>query len=201
MSSRPSRLWARSRATVIGTGRARQLLRELGGRPRGKPGAKGPSVILVDDYAAYRRRRLTIDQAVTAGARVVFLELPAGEYEVGGSKVRVEECVMRAREFVSRATGHRFVEGFQPEDFKCWYDPEAGYFRPLLATVFEAEGWQPVLTNGNGVWGVGAWKKMLAAAEKPAGEGAYVICQVALAGRTRHNPVARIFARRLLEMR
>ena len=74
---------------------------------------------------------------------------------------------MRAREFVSRATGHRLVDGFEPEDFKCWYDPGPDYFRPLLATVFEADGWQPILTSGNGVWGGGAWKKMLAAAEKP----------------------------------
>jgi hypothetical protein len=155
----------------------------------------------VDDYAAYRRRRQNIDRAVAAGARAVFLELPVGEYEIGGSKVRVVDCVMKAREFVSRATGHRLVAGFEPEDFKCWFEPKAGYFRPLLATMFEADGWKPILTNGNGIWGAGAWKKMLAAAEKPAGHGAFVICQVELAGRTRHNPVAGIFARRLLEMR
>jgi len=180
---------------VIGTGKARQLVRELGV----KPAAKAASVIVVDDYAAYRHRRQAIDRAVSAGARVVFLELPVGEYKIGGSVVRVVDCVMRAREFVSRATGHRLVAGFEPEDFKCWYDPKAGYFRPLLATVFEADGWEPILTNGNGVWGGGAWKTMFAAAEKPAGNGGYIICQVALAGRTRHNPVAGIFARRLLK--
>jgi hypothetical protein len=187
--------------TVMGTGKARQLLRELGGKPAAKPVRKARKVILVDDFGAYRRRRQTIDRAVATGARAVFLELPVGEYEIGGSKVRVVDCVMKAREFVSRATGHRLVHGFEPEDFKCWYDPKAGYFRPLLATMFEADGWKPILTNGNGIWGAGAWKKMLAAAEKPAGHGAFVICQVELAGRTRHNPVAGIFARRLLEMR
>ncbi len=182
---------------VIGTGKAQQLARELGGTLE----RKTPSIFLVDDYAAYAKRRETIDRAVAAGSRVVFLELPVGEYAIGGSKVRVTECVMRAREFVSRATNHRLVSGFEPEDFKCWYDPDAGYFRPLLATVVDADGWQAILTNGNGVWGGGAWKRMLAAAEKPSGSGAYVICQVALAGRTRHNPVARIFAQRLLRGR
>ncbi len=185
-----------SPVTVIGAGKAQQLLRELGGTPA----AKEPSVILVGDYAAYRRRRQAIDRAVTAGARAVFLELPVGKYEIGGSEIRVVECVMRPREFVSRATGHRLVEGFDTEDFKCWYDPKAGYFRPLLATMFEADGWQPILTNGNGVWGGGAWKRMLAAAEKASGNGTYIICQVELAGRTRHNPVAGIFARRLLKV-
>ncbi len=180
---------------IIGTGKAQQLLRELGGRPD----AKTTSVFLIDDYAAYRRRSSVIDRAVAAGSRAVFIELPVGEYEIGGTTVRVEECVMRAREFVSRATGHRLVSGFEPEDFKCWYDPKADYFRPLLPTVFEADGWQPILTNGNGIWGSGAWKKMFAAAERPSGKGAYIICQVELAGRTRHNPVAGIFARRLIE--
>jgi hypothetical protein len=180
---------------VLGNGKARQLVRELGV----SPDAKTPSVFLVDDYATYVQHRNEIDRAVAAGARAVFLELPAGEYEIGGSKVHVVECVMRAREFVSRATGHHLVTGFEPEDFKCWYDPKAGYFRPLLPTVFDAEGWQPILTNGNGIWGSGAWKKMLAAAEKPSGSGAYMICQVALAGRIRYNPVAALFARRLLE--
>ncbi len=181
--------------SVVGTGKAQQLVRELGG----KPDARTASVFLVDDYTTYVQRRHDIDRAVAAGARAVFLELPVGEYEIGGSMVRVVECVMRAREFVSRATGHRLVTGFEPEDFKCWYDPKAGYFRPLLATVFDADGWRPILTNGNGIWGTGAWRKMFAAAEKPSGGGSYIVCQVALAGRTRHNPAAGIFARRLLE--
>jgi hypothetical protein len=134
---------------------------------------------------------------VAAGTRVIFLELPVGEYTIGGSQVHVVECVMRPREFVSRATGHPLVTGFEPDDFKCWYEPQAGHFRPLLETMFDAEGWQPILTNGNGDWD-GSWRRMLAAAEKPFGNGAYIICQVILAGRTLHNPAAALFARRLL---
>lgn len=180
--------------SVIGSGKGLQLIRELGIRER----SRIPGVIVVDDYARYQKQRASIDSAVSAGARAVFVELPAGEYEIGGSRVHVEECVMRPREFVSRATGHRLVEGCEPDDFKCWYDPAAGYFRPLLPTVFDAEGWQPILTNGNGLWGSGAWVQKFAAAEKPVGKGSYVVCQVTLAGRTKHNPVARIFARRLV---
>jgi hypothetical protein len=181
---------------VIGTGdgKARQLLKDLGM----KEGGEKPSVLLVDDVAAYAKNKSSIDSAVAGGAKAVFLELPVGAYEIGGSAVRVEECVMRAREFVSRATGHQLVAGFGPEDFKCWYDPAADYFRPLLPTVFDGEGWDPILTNGNGVWGGGAWRSKLAAAEKRHGSGSFIVCQVTLAGRTRHNPVAGIFARRLL---
>jgi hypothetical protein len=155
-------------------------------------------ITILTDYAGYQKCKQKLDRAVADGARVVFLELPVGDYDIGGSAVRVEECVMRPREFVSRDTGHPLVAGFEPEDFKCWYDPKAGYFRPLLASMFQAEGWQPILTNGNGVWGGGAWKKRFAAAGKPSGKGQYIVCQVALAGRTRHNPAAALFARRLL---
>jgi len=180
---------------LIGTSKGTHLLKELSIKPI--TNNQQPITILTD-YTGYQKRRQKLDRAVAEGARVVFLELPVGNYDIGGSKVRVEECVMRPREFVSRNTGHPLVAGFEPEDFKCWYDPKAGYFRPLLATMFEAEGWQPILTNGNGVWGGGAWKQRLAVAGKSSGKGQYIVCQVALAGRTRHNPAAALFARRLL---
>ena len=179
---------------AIGTGKAAQLLAETGV----KAAVKNPSVILVDDYADYHRRRKSLDRAVARGARVVFLELPPGDYQIGGWVLRVEECIMCPREFVSRNTGHPLVAGFEPEDFKCWYDPEAAHFTPLLHTLFEAAGWSPILLNGNGVWKGAAWKQMLAAAELPSGEGSYIVCQIALAGRLKHNPTARIFVARLL---
>ncbi|MEI2723950.1 MAG: hypothetical protein V9H26_10545 [Verrucomicrobiota bacterium] len=179
--------------SAIGTGVAQVLLRELGLKSTGG----NASVILVDDYAEYRRRAKTIDRAAIDGARVVFLNLPVGECHIGDSCLQVHDCVMRPRQFVSRATGHPLVEGFKPDDFKCWFDPKADYFTPLLPTVFKAEGWRPILINGNGIW-TGEWKPMLAAAERSAGKGSWIVCQVTLAGRTTHNPVANMFARRLL---
>lgn len=179
---------------AIGTGKARQLLAEAGV----KATAENPAVILIDDYADYHRCRKSLDRAVSRGARLVFLELPKGDYTIGGSLVRIEECVMCPREFVSRDTGHPLVAGMEAEDFKCWFDPKADHFTPLLQTLFDADGWSPILLNGNGVWGGGAWQQRLAAAEMPAGEGSYIVCQLALAGRTKHNPTARIFLTRLL---
>ena len=206
---------------AVGGGAAGRLARELGLKPttegvqglpagdkiiqftsrkksvKGVGGLEGPVVILVNDYAEYRRSMGAFDQFVARGNRVVFLNLPPGNYLVGGTGVKVHPCVMRPRQFASRATGHPLVEGFMPEDFRCWYDPRAGYFTPLLPTVFEAEGWEPILTNGNGIW-TGDWKPMLAAAEKRQGAGSWIICQVELDGRTKHNPAASIFARRLV---
>ena len=113
---------------VFGKGKAKQLLSELGI----KPTTKNASIIFIDDYKAYKTNKKNIDSLVLSGAKVIFLELPLGLYEIGGSKVEVIDCIMKGREFVSRATGHKLVEGFESDDFKQWYDPEAGYFRPLL---------------------------------------------------------------------
>ncbi len=159
-----------------------------------------PDVYLISDYTAYSRRRNSIDLAVANGARAVFLELPTGRYEIGDMAVRVEDCLMRARQFVSRATGHPLVEALHKDDFKFWYDPDNGYFSPLLKTLFKADDWLPILRGGNGEWGGGAWKPMLAAGEARHGKGSFIVCQVSLAGRVRHNPTAALFARRLLKL-
>jgi len=159
---------------------------------------RSPAVMVIRDFADYQKRRRKIDRAVKDGARVVFMELPVGEYTIGGSKISVAEGVMRPREFVSRNTGHPLVTGFKPEDFKCWYDPAAGHFRPLLATTIEAEGWNPILTTGNIGRSYKEWQQPSAAAELRVGRGSYIVCQVTLKGRTQHNPVAALFEQRLL---
>ncbi len=153
-------------------------------------------MILIDDAAAYAQRRAEVDAAVQAGARAIFLELPAGEHAIGGETIKIEPCGMGGRHFVSRDTGHALVAGFGPEDFKFWYDPAVDRPSPLLETLFNAAGWTPILLSGNGGWEV-EWGPALAAAEKPSGAGSYCICQVKLAGRLT-NPVARIFAERLV---
>ena len=104
---------------------------------------------------------------------------------------------MGPRHFVSRATGHPLVAGFEPDDFSFWHDAKAGFATPLLLTVLEAAGWDPILQSGNGSW-QGTWQAAPAAVEKPHGKGSWRICQVKLDRRTRTNPAARIFAARLL---
>jgi len=60
-----------------------------------------------------------------------------------------------------------------------------------------APGWDAVLTTGNKNQ-VGNWQPTPAVADKKYGAGYFRISQVALAGRTSGNPVALLFARRLL---
>ena len=158
-------------------------------------------VYLIDDFALYKARRAEIEAAVKNGATAIFMELPVGEHVIGGDTIKVEACGMGARHFVSRATGHPLVAGFEPEDFRHWYDPAADRITPLLETCFRTEGWTPILTTGTGGGNLpapSAWLPALAAAEKRAGAGRWRICQVILAGRVAANPVAGMFARRLV---
>ncbi|MCF7839130.1 MAG: beta galactosidase jelly roll domain-containing protein, partial [Candidatus Marinimicrobia bacterium] len=196
----------RQRVTIIGArhGKAARLARELGltpsfTRPRHAPPA-ARQTLLIDDFAGFAARRAEVERAVQAGATAVFLELPPAEYRIGGDPLVVEACGMGARHFVSRATGHPLVAGFEPEDFRLWHDPAVDRIAPLLETCFRAAGWTPVLTTGSGGGNLAAptaWSPALAAAERRDGAGAWRVCQVALAGRTRTNPGARRFALRL----
>ncbi|MGQ9816078.1 MAG: hypothetical protein ACUVR3_13180 [Candidatus Roseilinea sp.] len=189
------------RAPIVGkrNGKAAQLARELGLRPIFAGAIKPDDIALIDDPEQYAAHRSIIDFAVEGGALAVFVELPVGSYEIGSSTLRVEPCGMGGRHFVSRDTGHPLVEGFQPEDFKFWYDPAVDRPSLLLDTVVDAPGWTPILMSGNGGWEVD-WRAVSAAVEKQHGAGAYRVCQVKLAGRL-VNPVARIFAARLLRNR
>jgi len=185
---------------VIGArdGKAAKLAAELGLEPvfTGEPATNG--VILIDDPKAFAATEPAVTRAVRAGARAIFIEFPAGTHQLAGDRVVVEPAGMNPRHFVSRATGHPLVEGFAPDDFKFWFDATAGGVRPLLNTVFQAPGWKPVLSSGQGDW-AGNWVPALAAAEKPEGHGSWFICQVSLQGRLTGNPPARLFAQRLLQ--
>lgn len=195
---------AAAAVTVIGAraGKAARLARELGLKPV-FPETRNPKpetcrLVLIDDPARFAAHRVEIEAAVKAGATALLLEWPPGELELAGDKVTIETCGMGARHFVSRATGHPLVAGFEPEDFRLWHDPAADRIAPLLENCFRAAGWSPILATGNGGWG-DAWTPALAAAEKHDGAGLWRICQVSLAGRTTTNPVAGLFARRLVE--
>ena len=189
---------AAQRVVIVGSakGKAARLATQLGLRS-----AKSGELFLVDDMADFAKRRVEIAAAVKNGATAIFVELPAGEHVIGGDTIKVEACGMGARHFVSRDTDHPLVAGFRPEDFRHWYDPAGDRISPLLETCFRAEGWTPILGTGSGggtLPSPTAWSPALAAAEKPDGAGVWRICQITLAGRIAANPVAGLFARRLV---
>jgi hypothetical protein len=189
------------RLYVVGgpQGKAAQLAGDLGAQPVFEGVMQAGDAILIDDMQAFRKVESQVTDAVRAGARAVFLQLPQGKYPIGGSDVAVGSgdkgdvmmgVTAAGLHFVSRATGHRLVGGFRPEDFKFWYDAKLDHPSPLLRLpAFKASGWEPILLSFND----------MAAGWKADGQGHWCICQIELAGRTTGNAVATIFARRLLE--
>jgi hypothetical protein len=172
-------------AVILGKndGKAAILAKDLGFKRVFTIPQRYSGLILIDDFEKYAANRKKIDKCVAEGAVAVFVELPKGEFLIAEEKVKVELCGMNPRHFVSRATGHPLVEGFEPEDFKCWFDPKAGYITPILS-------------SGNGGW-AGQWYPALAVAQKKYGKGCFRISQIMLADRVSTNPTALLFAQRL----
>lgn len=189
---------------VIGrrNGPAARLARELGMRPV-MAGPLGAGLPVLVDGDAFKADRLRIERAAGRGATVTVLDLPAGEHQMAGTTLAVKSCGAGSRHFASRNTGHALVAGFEPNDFRFWYDEQAAHVTPLLHRTFLSPGWQAILTSGDqddkGQWFPNnPWGPTLAAAERPVGKGRIRVCQIDLAGRTDGNPAARIFAQRLL---
>lgn len=178
---------------------ASRLVRSLGRTVVEEASLKGGDAILIADWNRFREREADIMARVAEGATAVLLELPPGEHVLAGDIVHVKPCGMLPVHFVGRNTGHAVVDGFEPEDFRLWYDASQRLIAPLLETTFEADGWSPIVTSGN-TKPQGGWGPALAAAERAVGNGKLRICQVKLLDRVETNPVAMRFAARLLDV-
>jgi len=191
------------RAHIFGSrdGAAARLAKGLGLQPVFSTRIQPNNIILIDNFKVFTKNRNLIMAGVQQGATAIFLELPIGEFTIGGDKLTVIPCGMGPRHFVSRNSGHPFVADFKPDDFKFWYDPLKGCISPFLATTFTAfPDWKAILTSGNGVWGGGGWQPALAVAERKYGAGYFRVCQINLSDRISKNPVASLFARCLLNL-
>ena len=154
-------------------------------------------VVLIADSATYLASPQKVDEAVRKGAMAVLLSLPLGTHMVGSHSVEVRMAGMGPRHFVSCDSGHPLVAGFKQEDFKFWFDENLGHASPILSTVLDVEGWSTILQSGDGGWGR-PWGPVPVSVERSEGEGSWRICQVELHNRLRSNPVAAMFAHRLL---
>lgn len=147
----------------------------------------------------FLREQEKYEALAEGGATVVIEALPEGKHIIAGKEITVKACGMRALHFVSRKTGHELVRGFEPYDFRYWYDDREDMITPILRTTFLAEGATPILTSGNSLRGSAWGQKLysaLACAEMPVGRGKIIINQVDLKSHIT-NPAAKIFADRL----
>ena len=155
-------------------------------------------VLLIDNVDNYREDQEHFDRMVEEGKTLVFLELPVGEFNIGGTRIAIEKTIMGEYYFVSPHTGHPMVRDARPFDFKFWYNDQKGLVSPFLGSMIALEElWSPVLSTGKTTW-VGIAGEYAAVAEMKKGKGAYRICQLQLNGRVNSNPTANVFTRRLL---
>ncbi len=147
-------------------------------------------IILIDDFEAYRSNSKEYDTWVRQGKKIVFLELAAGKYTIGGTGVNVEKTSMGDYYFVSPTTGHSLVKSFQPFDFFLWNHEVEHCIMPIMPHTFSAADWEPVLTSGKSNW-LSDSGVVMAAGQLKQGKGAFRICEVQLADRLKTNPVAK----------
>ncbi len=189
---------AQAPVRVLGdrNGPAARLVRETGRRAR-FTGAPERAPVLVVDGAALAAHRDAVEHCARNGGQVLVLDLPEGAHRLAGSDVTVSDAGFRAMHFCSRNTGHPLVRGFQPLDFRFWHDAACGYPTPFVPSTMQAPGWEPVLRSAHTGWRQDAIPA-LAAACRTVGGGRLIVCKFALAGGVAGNPVARLFAERLL---
>ncbi|HDS06008.1 MAG TPA: glycoside hydrolase family 2 [Bacteroides sp.] len=180
----------------VGGGAAERLVEQAGLQTA--PSAKQAHVLLVDAYSRYTENSRQIDRMVREGKVLLFLELPAGDYEIGPTNVRVRKTEMGDYYFVSPETGHRLVEAYKPYDFRFWHNSSRDCITPLLSHTFTAPDWEPVLSSGSSNW-VSDEGATMAVAEKAYGDGVIRICEVLLPDHIATNPVAYDFLMKLLE--
>jgi glycosyl hydrolase family 2 len=178
-------------------GEAAKLLRNLSLTDLCVNKIKSADLIVIDDFGGFKKREKEVIESVKNGAIVVFLKLQPGSHKIANSKIGVRICAMGSRHFVSRKTGHTIVKKNKLDDFKFWFDSDVGYVTPLLKTSFVGKAFEPILTTGEPGTN-GEWHSAFAAAEKKLGKGLLRISQLDLANRVSDNPIARIFAYRIL---
>ena len=159
--------------------------------------AETSDVILVDDFTIYMAAEKQINELVNRGKTVVFIELPAQQYPIAGTKVSVEKTSMGNYYFVSPTTGHPLVKNFKLFDFSIWYNGKEGLIMPILAYTISAPDWKPILSSGASNW-VADKGSVMAVAELKHGSGVFRICEVQMIDRLKYNPTAYQFLNKIL---
>lgn len=193
----PKPVSSKKRIFVFGekNGKAAQLVQQSGYQMAAS--TETADVILVDDFAKYNQADKKVNELVSQGKTVVFIELPAQQYQIAGTRVSVEKTTMGDYFFVSPGTGHPLMKNFKPFDFSMWYNGDKGYIEPLLAYTISAPEWAPILSSGASNW-IADKGTVMAAAELKYGKGLFRICEVKLVDRILYNPTAFSFHKLLL---
>lgn len=168
------------------------------------------TTILIFDLDQYKRQEDYWNKLTEQGAKIIYFNLPLGVTRIAEHDIHVMRLPSKPSHFASRNTEHPLVSDFEQNDVRYWYDESTGYITPILKEIFEAEGFEAILTSVrriedslSGIQGScsGSWSKALAVARRQMGKGWICICQVDLQNRIVTNPVAAILFERLITMK
>ncbi len=159
--------------------------------------ADDAKVIIVSDYDEYVDNKANIDAKVKAGAKLVNMRLPSGDFELCGEQISTKFSAMLPLNFVSRDTGHAYTAGINADDMRYWYSESSRRIVPIMYDSFTDDSFTPILLTGNAN-DQKEWASALSVAEKKVGEGMLVICQLDIADRVKTNPIARIFVQNMI---
>ena len=182
----------RKKIFVAGTkdGKVDRLVQQAG--YRSTVSAKEADVILIDEFNKYESDSVEMNNWVKSGKKILFLELPAKQYNIAGTNVTIDKTAMGDYYFASPTTNHSLVKGYQPFDFHLWYSGKDSCIMPLLAYTINAPGWEPVLSSGNSNW-VADKGPVMAASQLKFGNGIFRICELQFLDRVSYNPTAAKF--------
>ena len=134
-------------------------------------------------------------RAVREGALLWVEPSPVGSYRIDGLPVEVELSGMAPLHFASAKTGHPWAEGFEPRDFRRWYDSEHERIVALADATIHAPDWQTVLGTRN-LGPDGQWREVALVAERALGAGRIVLSQIPYR-RVLEQPAGRILLSRM----
>jgi hypothetical protein len=154
--------------------------------------AKEADVILIDQFDKYETDSVEMNNWVRGGKKILFLELPAKQYTIAATNVTIDKTAMGDYYFVSPATNHNLVKGYQPFDFHLWYSGKDSCIMPLVAYTINAPGWESILSSGNSNW-VADKGPVMAASQLKLGKGVFRICELEFLDRLPYNPTAAKF--------
>lgn len=151
------------------------------------------------DFAVKTAEQVTEDdRRMAEEGGILFINKPSmGEYTVFGEKIVVKESGMCPMHFASRDTGHAWVKGFAPDDFRHWYDSKEDMITPLAECTFTAPGFAPVLTSRN--LEEGTWQREMLMGEMKVGKGRVILSMIDFA-RLAEHPVGRVLLRNMQDV-
>ncbi len=177
------------------TGKAAKIVEQSGLKISNS--IENADVILIDKFSDYLAVESQVNELVSKGKRVVFIELPANQYKIANTVLNIENTTMGSYYFVSPKTGHPIVRNFRSFDFNLWYNEKADYIEPILGQTIAAADWTPILSSGASNW-VSDKGTVMAVGELKYGKGVFRVSQLQFVDRLKTNPTAHDFLLNLL---